>query len=248
MKEEFKSVLALILGLFLIALTVSVIIDIKNKWQETENTITVSGSGIVYAKPELALVNFSVITEGKTVAEVMSENTEKMNRVIDSMKEQGIEEKDLKTASFNIYPRYEWHDVEFSSGKRVLAGYELTQTLEVKIRNMEKISSIIETGTSAGANQVGDLQFTVDDEKEEELKKEARKKAIDSAKNKAGELAEQLGVKLVRISSFGESTSGFSAFRESTMGLGGADSAAVPQIQTGENKIEIQVSITYEIN
>ncbi len=253
MKEEIKNILAAILGLFLIVLTISAVISIKEKLQETENKITVLGVGIVYTEPELALASFSVISEAKTVAEAMSENAEKMNKVVDFMKEQGIEEKDLKTANFNIYPRYEWYDEEnqiFSSGgKRVLVGYELTQTLEVKIRDMEKIGAIIEGGASAGANQIGDLQFTLDDEKQEELKKQAREEAIDKAKSKAKELAEQLGVRLVKISNFSESSlvPYFYPMKESVAGMGGADSASVPQIQTGENKVEVQVSITYEI-
>jgi len=215
---------------------------------ESKNTITVSGTGEVYAKPDLALTTFSVVTEKKEVAEAMEENTRKMNTIIDSIKEQGIEEKDLKTTSFNIYPRYEWNERTqfYPNGQRVLVGYEISQSLEVKIRDMEKIGTIIQKATDAGANQVGNLQFTIDDE--DEVKKQAREEAIKEAKDKAKELASQLGVKLIRIVNFSESGVmpyyyGLKAEAE----MASSDTEA-PQIETGENKIEVNVNITYEIN
>ncbi len=189
LKEKERCALRILLTslcIFLIVLIVSKAIDIQSKLTETENTITVSDTGEVYAKPDLALTTFSVITEAETVAEAMNENTEKMNAVIDFVKSQGAESKDIKTTSFNIYPRYEYRKVEteiypYPPGKRVLVGYEIRQSLEVKIRDMHDIGSIIQGATDAGANQVGDLQFTID--KEDEFKKQARKEAIKKAKS-----------------------------------------------------------------
>jgi len=242
--------LLVILGVFLITLIISKAIDIKDKIQITGNTITVSDTGEIYAKPDLALTTFSVVTEAKNVAQALSENTKKMNAIIDFMKGQGIETKDLKTTTFNIYPRYEYQKVEteiypYPPGKRVLVGYEVTQSLEVKIRDMVKIGDIIQGATDAGANQVGDLQFTID--KEDELKKQAMEQAIEKAKTKAKELAGQLGVKLVRIINFSESSviPYYYGLEKAAApsGVGGG----APQIETGENKIEVTISITYEI-
>jgi len=253
LKEKCKclgAALLVIVSVFLITLIVSKAIDIRDKIQITGNTITVSDTGEVYAKPDLALTTFSVITEAKTVAEAMSENTKKMNAVIDFVKGQGVEDKDVKTTSFNIYPRYEYQKVEteiypYPPGKRVLVGYEVTQSLEVKIRDMTKIGDIIQGATDAGANQVGDLQFTID--KQDELKKEARTQAIEKAKTKAKELTDQLGVKLVRIINFSESSviPYYYGLEKAAApsGVGGG----APQIETGENKIEVTVTITYEI-
>ena len=254
LKEKEKclcATLLVILGIFLITLIISKAIDIRDKVQITGNTITVSDTGEIYAKPDLALTTFSVITEEKTVAEALSKNTRKMNTVIDFVKSQGVEEKDLKTTSFNIYPRYEWYEEKeclvypCPTGKRVLVGYEVQQSLEVKIRDMAKIGDIIQGATDAGANQVGDLQFTID--KEDELKKQAREQAIEKAKTKAKELASQLGVNLVRISNFSESSIiPYYYGLEKAAAMGASEEA--PQIETGENKIEVNVTITYEIN
>jgi uncharacterized protein YggE len=233
----------------LITLIVAKAIDIRDKIQITGNTITVSDTGEIYAKPDLVLTTFSVITEAKTVTEAMQENTKKMNAIIDFVKGQGVEEKDVKTASFNVYPRYEYQKVEteiypYPPGKRVLVGYEVTQSLEVKIRDMEKIGDIIQGATDAGANQVGDLQFTID--KEEELKQQARAEAIKKAKEKAEKLAEQLGVKLVRITNFSEnSVVPYYGFEKVATPMAGG--AEAPQIETGQNKISVTVTLTYEI-
>jgi len=250
MEKNIITALIIVGIVLLVSFTVWVNVDIQNKVRETGNTITVSDTGEVYAKPDLALTTFSVITEEKTVAEALSKNTEKMNAIIDFVKGQGVEDKDLKTTSFNVYPRYEWREEKaeippYPSGERVLVGYEVRQSLEVKIRDMEKIGTIIEGATEAGANQVGDLQFTID--KEDELKAQAREQAIEKAKTKAEELASQLGVNLIRIVDFSEGVTiprYYGLEKEAAMGLGGGET---PQIETGENKIEVTVTITYEI-
>ena len=147
--------LLIILTVFLLALTIYTVVGVQNKIKEgryigqeieSKNTITVSDKGEIYARPDLAITSFSVVTEKKTVAEAMSENTKKMNAVINSVKEQGVEDKDLKTTSFNIYPRYEWYNETqfYPQGRRVLVGYEVSQSLQVKIRDLEKIGDIIQ--------------------------------------------------------------------------------------------------------
>ncbi len=259
-KKRLFIALGIVLCLFLAALVVSTAVDVQNKIKEgkyigrefeAQEIITVSGQGEIYAKPDLAIVDFSVVSDAKTVAQAMEDNTKKMNAVIEAAKNQGVQDQDLKTVSFNISPRYEWYYQETClyppcpSGKRVLVGYEITQTLEVKIRDMAKIGGLIQGATDAGANQGGDLQFTID--KQDELLKQAREQAIEKAKNKAKELASQLGVKLVRITNFSESGASryFPSYMEAK-GLGGAEAPA-PQIETGQNKIAVNVSITYQI-
>jgi len=237
--------------LLLLSLIVWINVDIQDKIRETENTITVSATGEIYTKPDLTLTTFSVVNEAKLVSEALAENTKKMNAIINFIKAQGVEDKDLKTTNFNISPRYEYRKEEteiypYPPGKRVLVAYEVTQSLQVKIRDMTKIGDILQGATDAGANQVGDLQFTVD--KEDEFKKQARNEAIEKAKVKAKELAAQLGVNLVRITNFSESAvlPYFYGLEKAVApaGIGGGE---IPQIETGENKIEVTVTITYEI-
>lgn len=248
------------LWIFLVVLIVYMGVAVSNKIKEgryigrdieQRSIITVSDSAEVQAKPDLALTSFSVVNEAKTVQEAIMLNTEKMNAVINFIKEQGVEAKDLKTTTFTIYPRYEWTketgSYPYPEGRRVLVGYEVHQSLQVKIRDMEKIGAIIGGATRAGANQVGDLTFTID--KQEELKNQARQEAITKAKAKAEELASQLGVRLARIIDFredGVTPRYYDYALEKAVGLGGGGEA--PQIEIGENEIKVTVSISYEIN
>jgi len=258
MLEEKKKIIVLtisILSLLLLVLTISTVVDIFNKVKENKyigqdaefkNTIVISDVGEVSAVPDLAMVSLTVTNEAERVEEAIAENADKMNTVIEEIKKLGIEEKDLKTTSFNIYPRYEYIKDRFgyTTGKRTLAGYEITQVLEVKIRDIEKVGTVIEKGTSVGINDVSNLRFTIDDQ--EELKKQARALAIEKAKQKAQNLTAQLGVKLGRITSFSENYYvpylGARSF-ETEGGMGGG----VPDIEAGENKISVSIIITYEI-
>lgn len=248
--EKYIKGLAIIFAIFIIFLIVSEGVEIKEKASRAENTISVSGTGEVYLKPDLAQAVFSVITEKDSASDALNENSEKMNSVINFIKEKGVEEKDIKTTSFNIYPRYEWRKESsvYPSGERVLAGYEVRQSLQVKIRDMLKIGEILEGGVSSGANSVSNLKLAVDDE--EEAKKRAREKAIEDAKEKAKELSSQLGVKLEKIVGYGDSgqtfmiSKSYDSYEMAAEGLGGA----VPEIETGENKITATVSIVYKID
>ncbi|TFG35150.1 MAG: DUF541 domain-containing protein [Parcubacteria group bacterium] len=255
----FKTILGLGAA-FLIVLIASFAAGTFNKIKEwkyigqgpvSDNSITISESGEVYAKPDLAITSFSVITEAKTVAGAISENTKKMNAVIAAVKNQGVEEKDLKTINFSISPHYDYYDVNkiyISGGTRVLSGYDVTQTLRVKIRDLTKVGNIIQAAVDNGSNEASDLQFTIDNQ--DALKKQAREDAIKKAKAKAEELAGQLGIKLVKIISFSENNYVpyyYAMEKSSSVGMGGGADAA-PQIETGENKIQVTVSITYEID
>jgi len=253
--RDFLTGARILLFLVIVLLALLVVwlgVDINNKASESENTIIVSATSEVYATPDLALMTFSVTAEAETVAEAMAENTAKMNAVIESVESQGVEDKDLKTVNFSIYPRYEWRQETVClvppcpSGERVLVGYEVHQSLQIKMRDLAKIGDIIQGATEKGANQVSDLQFTIDNE--DALKEQAREQAIEEAKDKAKTLADQLDVKLVRIINFNESTQVpfpyYSYNLEEAMGGKGGEA---PQIETGENKVSVSVTITYQI-
>jgi len=244
-----KHALLIIIGLFLAVMTLSKIVDVYYKIvKPSDRQISFTGSGIIYNKPDLALTNFSVITEAKTINETMIPNAEKMNKVIEVIKGQGVEDKDIKTTDFSIYPRYEYTKEEVYSyyppSNRKLVGYEMRQTIEVKIRDLKKVGEIMQSVIDAGANQVGELQFTIDNQ--DLIKEQAREKAIQDAKSKAQELASQLGMKLGKIINFSESgIYPYYDLAKSYAGMGGGEAA--PQIEVGENKTEVTVTITYEI-
>ena len=247
--KEYKilfSIFALIVSCLFLVLIVSGIFGIINKIKFGDervyrDTISVQGQGKVYAKPDIAIVNLSVVTEGRGIKDVQDRNTQKMNKVIDFLKGFEVEDKDIKTINYNIYPRYNYENRVVPQ----IIGYEITQTLEVKVRNLEKIGEILDKSVNAGINQVSSLRFWVD--KDDDLKEEARKLAIEDAKKKAGTLASNLGIKLVKLIGFTEDTGYYPVpIYKEAMGMGGG--GETPNIQIGENEITVNVGLIYEID
>jgi len=250
-----KNLLGVLLGLFLIILGAYFFVSMQNKIKEGayigqegsfKNTITVSDRAEIYAKPDLAITSATVVTRAQTVGSAFKDNATRMNKIIEIAKAGEIEDKDLKTTNFNIYPQYEYPAPSY---RRVFVGYEVRQSLQIKIRNLEKVGEIIENIANTDVNEMGDLQFIVDNP--EILRSQAREEAIQKAKIKAKSLASQLGVKLIRISGFVENDGAYIQpyYREKIMDMGiGGESSVLPSIQTGESKIEVSVSLTYEIN
>ncbi len=224
------------------------------------NVISVNGTGEVLAVPDVASFSFSVVEEGKTVKDAQDKATKKINSMLEAVKALGVEEKDIKTTGYNSYPKYDYQQTVCTMqypnycppGKQVLTGYEVTQSVTVKVRDTEKAGDVLTKVGELGAGNISGLDFVVDDL--EKVKAEARQKAVDDAKAKAKILSKTLGVKLDTIVNFYENGDGaypvmyraeMSADTK-VMGMGGTASVA-PSIPTGENKIVSNVTITYEV-
>jgi len=207
-------------------------------------TMTVSAEGKAIAVPDIATVTVGVNTPEKMkVSQVVAENTKVMNKIIEAVKNQGVEDKDIKTVTYQLYPVYDYTE----RAGRVLKGYTITQEIQVKIRDLEKIGQIIEVATASGANQVGDVSFTIDDQ--DALKTQARNEAIEKAKAKAKEISKAAGVRLGKVVDVSESsvpTYPVYKYMEESVGYGGA-AAETPQIEAGETEINVTVSLTYEV-
>ncbi len=245
------------LALFLAVLTISSVREFRliGTGVPATNTISVSGMGEVFAVPDTGEFTVTVREEAKTVEVAQTEATKKMNSIIDYLKADGVEEKDIKTISYNVNPKYEWSQAVCTSGycppgNQELVGFEVWQTLSVKVRDTEKAGPLLSGVGSRGASEVSSLQFTIDDE--DALKAEAREDAIADAEAKADQLASQLGVTVVRVVGFYEDSSGYPMpyYARGGMEMDVAMSAkaeSAPSLPTGENKITSNVSITYEI-
>lgn len=239
----FKLIAVLVLGI-LIFFVGQMVYESKLLNQQNQNQITVSGEGKVYAKPDVAIVSLGVNTTGATVAVVTKNNTDKMNAVIDTIKNLGIEEKDIQTTNYNLTPLYNY--TEYAG--RIFQGYTLDQNVQVKIRDFTKIGDVLSEGTTNGANLVGDLQFTIDDP--EQLKNEARAKAIAQAKANADNLAKASGVRLGKIINVFESNNYYpTVYSNKALGMGGAvsESAPAPSIQPGQQEVTITINLTYQV-
>jgi len=252
---RYVPILTIILSLFLIVHTVNALRD-YNDGEIPNNIISVSGDGEVFAAPDIATFSFSVTEEGRDVKDAQTKVTVKIDAAIKAIKNLGVEDKDIKTTDYNAYPKYEYSNsvcTQFSCppSKQTLVGYEVTQTISIKVRKVDDAGKMLEAAAGAGVTNVSGLSFTIDDE--DALMREARQMAIDEAKEKAKQLAKDLGVKLVRIVNFSENGGPYPMFYKAELqanGRGGADAAVAmpaPSLPTGENKITSNVTITYEI-
>lgn len=205
-------------------------------------SISIVGEGKVTGLPDVAKISLGYSIEKKTVAEAQRENTNKMNAMIEKLKRDfKIEAGDLQTINYYISPQYDFND-----GRQVLRGYLVSQDLNVKVRQMDKVSNIIEAAGSIGLNQIGNLTFEIDNP--EKLKEEARAKALAQAKAKAETLAQVVGVKLGKIISFSESSNQptpiYGSYALDKIGLGGG---GAPAVEAGSNEIVIIATVEYEI-
>jgi len=243
-KEHFILSLA---GMIVLGAVVSLAFYFPNRLNN-EDRFSVTGSGTVYAKADIANLTVGLKTEvRKTAAQVTKENSEKMNEIIAAVKELGVDEKDIKTTDYRLSPVYTWIEKE---GQRLL-GYEVSQNIALKIRDLDKISDIIAKTTEKGANQIGNINFTIDDEYE--LKNEARRLAIEKAKEKAEAIAKESGMKLGKIKSVHENSyqpiyDYSNAYKE--MRLESYDQAAgmvAPSIEAGQNEVRVEITLIYEV-
>ncbi|OGN27962.1 MAG: hypothetical protein A2941_02950 [Candidatus Yanofskybacteria bacterium RIFCSPLOWO2_01_FULL_49_17] len=222
---------------------VFLLVEIDRLWNTaaTTNTVSFNGEGKVLAVPDIAMISASIVTQAVNSKTAQDQNSKKSQAVADFLKKQGIDEKDIKTTDYNIYPQYKYSSY---GGQATITGYQVTQSYQVKVRDLEKVSAVLDGLVSAGANQVNNLGLQVEDP--EKLKTEARQKAIEDAKKKADELKDQVGIKLGRIVNFSENTGGYPIpmMYATDRGIGGGGG---PEISVGQNEIVVSVTITYQI-
>ncbi|MEI6304434.1 MAG: SIMPL domain-containing protein [Candidatus Taylorbacteria bacterium] len=257
--QKFWSTAIGALALLTVLLLVLSIKEIKmigyvGKSDQIVNTISVDGTGDAMAVPDIATFSFTVNKTAATVVEAQKQATDQANAALKAVRDGGVADKDIRTTSYNINPHYEYQSSVCSAngncrpGKSVLTGYDVSQTTEVKVRDLGKAGALFASIGSLNVENVNSLSFSVD--KPESIQAKARGIAITNAEAKARELASQLGVSIVRVISFSENGSSprplmYAMDTSNKMMATGA--AVAPEISVGEQKITSSVSITYEI-
>jgi hypothetical protein len=211
---------------------------------KNERMITVTGMGTVDGSNDVAVTTLGYSNVDKDVAKAQEANKKVMDQVMGQLSKLGIEDKDIKS-DYSIYPEYSYLPEE---GQK-LVGYRVNNTVTIKIRDLSKIENVLSIAGLYGANEVGGLQFTIDDD--EVLKEQARDKALVDAKKKADYLSATLGIKLGSVINYNEYSSGDDPYMKyssmDSMGIGGGTSSAVPPMSAGSKEITTNINITYEI-
>ncbi len=210
-----------------------------------ERTIVVNGMGKVSGNNDIAVTTIGFSNTDKDVAKAQSDNKKVMDQIASELKKLGVADKDLQS-NYTIFPDYNYTQ---DKGQQLL-GYRVSNELTIKIRDLSKIPQILSLPGQFGATEVSGLNFTIDDP--ENLKVEARAKAVDDAKNKAVYLAQKLGVSLGSVVSYNEYEGGTPVYqpmmvKSMDLGVGGAAATGPDSVSGGSNDVVMNVSVTYEI-
>jgi uncharacterized protein YggE len=209
--------------------------------------IWVTGEGEVTVTPDLAVLSLGVEAQADTVAQAQSEASTAMGAVISELNARGIENKDIQTQFFNISPSRRW-DPE--TGEEELTGYQVTNIVTVKVRNVENTGAIIDAVAAAGGNyiRINSIEFTVDDPAP--YQKEARDKALADAREKAEQIADTTDVSLGKPTYVNETTSYTPYSLEMPYSIPApvviTESGA--SISPGETTVTVTIQVAYSIN
>jgi uncharacterized protein YggE len=208
-----------------------------------ERTISLDAVGKAEVVPDIAMTTIGMVARGETVESAQQENTLVMNTLIEELKALGIAEADLQTTNYNIYPVFNFSD----TGEQLQEGYEVSQSVVVKIRNIESANSVLALAGDVGANSVSGLRFTIDDT--EVYKAEARADALKQIDEKTRQLKQMLGVDIVNVVTYHEYEGGGYGPLPYERSMVAQDVAlgAIPEIEAGTEEVLLNVSITFEI-
>ncbi|MFA7654066.1 MAG: SIMPL domain-containing protein [Candidatus Magasanikbacteria bacterium] len=220
--------------------------DYIGKADRMEHSISVSGYGKVIGSNDIALTTIGYSNTDKDVAKAQAANNVVMDKVYADLKVLGVDDKDL-TSDYSIYPDYNYTQ---DKGQQ-LVGYRVTNQVAIKIRDLSKITQVLNLAGKYGATQISGLSFTIDDP--ENLKAQAREKALADAQQKAVKLSNALGVKLMAVMNYNEyegSNSYYPVKAVSAYGMGGGAvvDVAPEAVSAGSRDVVMNVNITYEIS
>ncbi len=208
-----------------------------------QKAISVSSEGSVKVKPDMAIINVGVQTENTSSKVAQQDNAAKMDKVMKLLKESKIAEADIKTSQYTIYPIESYSEKDQRS---YITGYRVINTLEVTIRDISKVGTVIDAVATNGANTVSNIRFTVADPDKYYLK--ALENATTKAKAKADVLAKQFGIKIGLPSQVNESGGGYNppviySAMDKVMAVN--EAAPATAISSGELEIRASVSLVY---
>lgn len=210
--------------------------------------MVVSAEGKATAIPDVANVSAGIEESGASLAKVQENANKKSQKLVDSLKDMGVNEKDIKTTAYNVYP-----EMDYDNSPPTVSGYRVSINYVVKVRDIDKVNEILTTVTGSGANLVGGVSFDLSDESRLKAAEEARTDAVEKAKNNAQSLAKVSGVTLGRIINISESFSGgfprpMYAMDAKVVGMGGDGlQNGNPEVQPGTTEVNITVSLSYEV-
>jgi uncharacterized protein YggE len=160
--------------------------------QSSLQTITVTGQGTFTVKPDTVIITLGIRTEHTNAQEALSENARRANTMIQALQAIGVRDEDIDTASFSIYPKY-----NYTNTTALLVGYEVEHIFDITVKDVKKVGHIYETAVASGANIARHIQFKLANE--QPYYQQALAKAVKNAQEKAVVIARAIGIPLHEI-------------------------------------------------
>jgi hypothetical protein len=207
-------------------------------------TVSVTGQSEVAAEPDMARVTLGVDSRKPTMAEARAEVTATVDRMLALSRELKIDPKYVNATRLQVQPEYRWNEKD---RKRVLLGYAVTRQVDIELRDLEKLGTLLEKAVDAGVNQVGDP--VLDSTRRKELERQAMTKAVEDARLNAETLATAAGVKVGTVRTLNGNASPPSVPMYRSKVMMAADAAGAPEetYQAGEMKFSAMVNAEYDL-
>lgn len=210
-----------------------------------KNVIQVTGKGELSIKPDIVNLSIGVDTSASTAEEAQKANAAKIQKLTTVLKSTwGIADKDIQTIRFNVQPNYTYSEKE---GQQV-KGYNANHTLRVSYRDLSKVGGLLDAAASAGANNIGNAGFSVEDPSAFEA--QVLEKAMANADVKAAAIAKaakrSLGL-VISVTQLDTGSNPAPYLMFDQMASKAASEAAGTTVQPGEIDVTAQVSVTYEM-
>jgi uncharacterized protein YggE len=209
-------------------------------------TLNVSGNGTVYLTPDIAYITIGVHTEDPDLASGVSKNNTQAQALVDALKKAGIADKDIQTSNFSVYNNNNnGQAFDKTTGQPITgSNYAVDNTVNVTVRDLSHLGTILNTAVGAGANNINSISFDVVDKTA--ALQQARQKAMANASSLANELAKTANVQLGGIQNITYSDNSPQPYYGMGGGGAAAPNASVP-IQPGQTQISVTVSVTYAL-
>jgi uncharacterized protein YggE len=203
--------------------------------------LDINATGEVSRVPDVAIISAGVISRSATASGAMQDAAVRMERVIAALKRAGIADRDIQTSSVNLNPEYKY--VENQPPQ--LVGYNASNSVTIRFRDIRNSGKILDALVSQGANQINGPNLTID--KPEASLDEARAKAVANARARADLYARALGLKVVRVVSVSESGGNYPVPPPMPMYARAEAASAKTPIEPGEQKLQVNLSVTFEL-
>lgn len=243
MKNKIIAMVALVMVAFLaIGAVNSAPVSVADvQADSSQRIVNVSGEGEIVVSPDLAYIDLGVQTKNEDAQKAQQENTTKMNAVIDAIKKAGIKTENIKTTGYSIYQTSDYTP----NGEVKKEYYQVNNTVNLKIEDIDVVGKIIDVATAAGANSVNRIQFTVSDDSK--YYAEALKLAMTNANSKATAIMSTFNKKPgLPVSVSEASYGGGIVYAESNVRMMMDSAASSTPIQSGEITIKATVNVGYD--